>query len=83
MYRSYMGRAVYSATVASRPYLVVYDWACGQLMSATPMPDEAFAAGQRDAVASAYADDPAIEVTIVQAASPGDVHTASRGDVRS
>jgi hypothetical protein len=83
MHRSYMRRAVYPAVVASRPYLVVYDWACGQLMSATPMVDDEFAAGQREAVASAYADDPAIEVAIVHAASPGDVPAAWRGDVRS
>ena len=54
---------------ATRPYLLVYDWACGQEMALTPMPSDAAAAVQRDEVASAYAEDASIEVTVVHAAS--------------
>jgi hypothetical protein len=53
-----------------RPYLVVYDWACGQLMSVTAMSSDDAAWRQRDEVASAYADDASIEVSVVHAASP-------------
>jgi len=53
----------------TRPYLVVYDWACGQLMSLTVMSSDAAAHLQRDEVASAYADDASIEVSVVHAPS--------------
>lgn len=55
---------------ATRPYLLVYDWACGQEMSLTPMSSEQSARLQRDEVASAYAEDASIEVSVVHAASP-------------
>jgi hypothetical protein len=61
------------ADPGNRPYLVVYDWACGQLMSLTAMSSDASAALQRDEVASAYADDASIEVSVVHAASHADV----------
>jgi hypothetical protein len=54
----------------SRPYLVVYDWACGQLMSLTAMSSDDAARLQRDEVAAAYADDASIEVSVVHAESP-------------
>jgi hypothetical protein len=57
-------------TADSRPYLVVYDWACGQLMSVTAMSSDDAARVQRDEVASAYADDASIEVSVVHAESP-------------
>jgi hypothetical protein len=53
-----------------RPYLVVYDWACGQLMSVTAMSSDDAAHLQRDEVASAYAEDASIEVSVVHATSP-------------
>ena len=56
-------------TDATRPYLLVWDWACGQLMSLTAMPSDDSAQLQRDEVASAYADDASIEVSVVHAAS--------------
>jgi hypothetical protein len=57
-------------TEATRPYLLVWDWACGQLMALTAMPDDDAARLQRDEVASAYADDASIEVSVVHAESP-------------
>jgi hypothetical protein len=54
----------------TRPYLLVYDWACGQEMALTAMSSDAAARVQRDEVASAYAEDLSIEVTVVHAASP-------------
>ena len=57
-------------TDATRPYLLVWDWACGQLMSLTAMSSDDAARLQRDEVASAYADDASIEVSVVHAASP-------------
>jgi hypothetical protein len=54
----------------TRPYLVIYDWACGQLMSVTAMSSDDAARIQRDEVASAYADDASIEVSVVHASSP-------------
>ena len=53
-----------------RPYLLVWDWACGQLMSLTAMSSDDSAKLQRDEVASAYADDASIEVSVVHAPSP-------------
>jgi hypothetical protein len=53
----------------TRPYLLVYDWACGQVMSVVAMSSDDAAAFQRGEVASAYADDPSIEVTVVHAES--------------
>jgi hypothetical protein len=63
---------------ATRPYLLVWDWACGQLMSLTAMSSDAAALLQRDEVASAYADDPSVEVSVVRAASPDAALNARR-----
>lgn len=54
----------------TRPYLLVYDWACGQEMALTAMADDRAARLQRDEVASAYAEDASIEVSVVHAPSP-------------
>ena len=57
-------------TDVTRPYLLVWDSACGQLMSLTAMSSDEAALLQRDEVAAAYADDASIDVSIVHAASP-------------
>ena len=62
----------------TRPYLLVYDWACGQEMALTAMPSDAAARLQRDEVASAYAEDASIEVTVVHATSPDAVRARLR-----
>jgi hypothetical protein len=48
-----------------RAYLVVYDWACGQLMSMTEFASVEAAEAQRREVAAAYEDDASIEVSVV------------------
>ncbi len=55
--------------MSERAYLVVYDWACGQLVSTAAFASPEAADAQRAEVAAAYADDDAIEVAVVLAES--------------
>ena len=53
----------------NRPFLLVYDWACGQLVSLTELPDPATAA----AAEREHADDESTEVSVVYGSSLDEV----------
>ena len=52
---------------AERSFLVVYDWACGQLVSVEELRDDGDAASRR--AEAAYAGDDSIEVAVARAGS--------------
>jgi hypothetical protein len=50
---------------AERAFLIVYDWACGQLVSADEYPSREDAELARLLAEPALRDDPSIEMTVV------------------
>jgi hypothetical protein len=61
----------------SPAYLVVYDWACGQLVSAEEYPSRGMAEAARDLVAHELRDDPSIEISVREEPPAGAIPTRS------
>ncbi len=58
------------------PFLLVYDWACGQVVSVEALPDGDRGGAQRVVTEVGYADDDSIDVTVVEAGSAEEARRA-------